>query len=71
MQATSDVAMVEQAPLMEGRRMLMVIAPKGGVIKRAPDATTPAPAAAPTPRPTQAAQAPSPAPAVSAKPAGK
>jgi len=35
--ATQDIAMIEQAPLMEGRRMLMVIAPKGGVIKRAPD----------------------------------
>ena len=38
-EATQDIAMIEQAPLMEGRRMLMVIAPKGGVIKRAP--TTP------------------------------
>src|SRR5688572_20374879 len=33
-EATQDIAMIEQAPLMEGRRMLMVIAPKGGVIKR-------------------------------------
>jgi translation initiation factor IF-3 len=69
MQATSDVAMVEQAPLMEGRRMLMVIAPKGGVIKRAPEAGAPAPSA-PTPRP-QSAQSPAPAPAVVAKPAAK
>ena len=57
-EATQDIAMIEQAPLMEGRRMLMVIAPKGGVIKRAPEpirpntpspAPSPAPAAAPTP----------------------
>jgi translation initiation factor IF-3 len=40
---TSDIAMVEQAPMMEGRRMLMIIAPRGGVISRP---TPPRPAAA-------------------------
>ena len=66
--ATEDIAMIEQAPLMEGRRMLMVIAPKGGVIKRpTPTATT-----QPTPTVSAAPSAPAPAPAaVSAKPAGK
>jgi translation initiation factor IF-3 len=47
--ATEDIAMIEQAPLMEGRRMLMVIAPKaGGAAPRRPDApaATSAPAAA-------------------------
>ncbi len=31
---TQDIAMVEQPPMMEGRRMLMIIAPRGGVINR-------------------------------------
>ena len=35
---TSDIAMVEQPPMMEGRRMLMIIAPRGGVIDRPPGA---------------------------------
>jgi translation initiation factor IF-3 len=65
MQATADVAMVEQAPLMEGRRMLMVIAPKGGVIRR-PDPTSPGGASAPRPSGSEHASAPV---AVSAKPA--
>jgi translation initiation factor IF-3 len=60
-EATSDIAMIEQAPLMEGRRMLMVIAPKGGVIKRAPNAPAPATGSSPAP----------PAAPVVAKPAGK
>jgi translation initiation factor IF-3 len=76
--ATEDIAMIEQAPLMEGRRMLMVIAPKGGVIKRAPDA--PAPAAKPASptsspaTPSQAAPASSsaaPPPSAVANPATK
>jgi translation initiation factor IF-3 len=33
-EACNDIAVVEQNPMMEGRRMLMVIAPKGGVIAR-------------------------------------
>ncbi len=32
--AVSDIAMVEQRPMMEGRRMVMTIGPRGGVIRR-------------------------------------
>ena len=32
--ACTDIAMVEQRPSMEGRRMVMVIGPKAGVIRR-------------------------------------
>ncbi|MEA2700247.1 MAG: translation initiation factor [Myxococcales bacterium] len=59
LRAVTDVAMVEQRALMEGRRMVMTIGPRGGVIKPpigapgatptgpgAPVATGPAPAAA-------------------------
>ena len=37
--AVNDLAMVEQRSMMEGRRMVMVIGPRGGVI-RAPGPTT-------------------------------
>jgi translation initiation factor IF-3 len=40
--ATTDIAMVEQRASMEGRRMVMVIGPKAGVIRREGDAA-PAP----------------------------
>jgi translation initiation factor IF-3 len=62
---TSDIAMVEQNPMMEGRRMLMIIAPRGGVINRPTTPTSsPSPtAAAPAPRP--AAPAPTSAPSAS------
>ena len=30
----TDIAMVEQRPMMEGRRMVMIIGPRGGVIQR-------------------------------------
>ncbi len=44
---TQDIAVVEQPPMMEGRRMLMIISPRGGVISRPAG-----PAAAPSaPRP--------------------
>ena len=33
--AVSDIAMVEQRPMMEGRRMVMIIGPRGGVIRPA------------------------------------
>jgi translation initiation factor IF-3 len=39
---TQDIAVVEQPPMMEGRRMLMIISPRGGVVR---------PAGAPAPRP--------------------
>jgi translation initiation factor IF-3 len=63
--AVNDLAMVEQRSMMEGRRMVMVIGPRGGVI-RAPGAPPP-PASAP-PR-TGPAPAGSPAPAGGAAPA--
>ena len=61
-EATSDIAQVEQAPLMEGRRMLMIIAPRVGRI--APPAPRPAAPVQPgtTPAPQAAAPAPRPAP---------
>jgi translation initiation factor IF-3 len=31
--AVSEIAMVEQRPMMEGRRMVMIIGPRGGVIR--------------------------------------
>ena len=57
-EVTSDIAMVEQSPMMEGRRMLMIIAPRAGVIR---------PAGSPAPQPSASAPQPAPAP-VSAKP---
>ncbi|HEY2744326.1 MAG TPA: translation initiation factor IF-3 C-terminal domain-containing protein, partial [Polyangia bacterium] len=66
---TSDIAMVEQPPMMEGRRMLMIISPRGGVINR-PVPTTgtgtvsagaPSPSPSPSsPQPQSAAPAPKP-----------
>ncbi len=46
-EATQDIAQVEQSAMMEGRRMLMIIAPRAGVI-RAATAQPPRPAGAPT-----------------------
>jgi translation initiation factor IF-3 len=70
-----DVAMVEQRPMMEGRRMVMIIGPRGGVIR--PPAGPPVsgggpgpsrpPSAAPTGAPPSAAPAGAPP---SAAPAG-
>ena len=48
----NDIAMVEQRPMMEGRRMVMIIGPRGGVI-RPPGPTAPAPV-----RPAATAPAP-------------
>jgi len=64
--ATSDIAQVEQMPMMEGRRMLMIIAPRAGVIRPA-GAPSPQPSQAPAPSPQQSAPVPAPQP-VSAKP---
>jgi translation initiation factor IF-3 len=63
---TSDIAMVEQPPMMEGRRMLMIISPRGGVINRPPGSPAPSPSSpSPTPSgpsaPSAAPQAPRPA----------
>jgi translation initiation factor IF-3 len=45
--AVNDIAMVEQRSMMEGRRMVMIIGPRGGVI-RPPGPTGPAPGRPPT-----------------------
>jgi translation initiation factor IF-3 len=78
---TSDIAMVEQPPMMEGRRMLMIISPRGGVISRpaTPGATTtsaapsapqaPRPASAPSAGPSSAPSAPKPPAPSAPKPA--
>jgi translation initiation factor IF-3 len=65
--ACSDIAVVEQNPMMEGRRMLMVIAPRSGVIKSAPGpSAAPGPAAPPPAAPAPRPAAP-PQPQVSVK----
>jgi translation initiation factor IF-3 len=78
-EATNDIAQVEQTPMMEGRRMLMIIAPRSGVIRAAaqqgaiaprpapaPGAAAPAPGAA---APAPGAAAPASAPATASAPA--
>jgi len=80
--AVNDIAMVEQRAMMEGRRMVMTIGPRGGVIRpplggpAAPGPGTPgAPSAGPgAPAPGPGAPAPGPArlgppPATAAAPA--
>jgi translation initiation factor IF-3 len=60
--AITDIAMIEQRPTMEGRRMVMLVGPKGGVIRR-PDAPSgPGPGTSPAPGPGSA-------PAAAAQPA--
>jgi translation initiation factor IF-3 len=66
LRAVNDIAMVEQRAMMEGRRMVMTIGPRGGVIRTGtgaqpvvagatpPPATVPGAAAAPTSRPAPA-----------------
>jgi len=58
-----DIAMVEQRPMMEGRRMVMIIGPRGGVIRPASPVTGSGPGAAPGP--SRPASAPSGAPPAS------
>jgi translation initiation factor IF-3 len=60
--AITDIAMIEQRATMEGRRMVMLIGPKGGVIRRpdAPPVSAPVP---PQPAPPAAAPAPKAPPA--------
>ena len=68
---TQDIAMVEQPPMMEGRRMLMIISPKAGAVKPAgaPVTAAPRPATPPTAQAApSAAPRPQPAP-VQGKPA--
>jgi translation initiation factor IF-3 len=60
-EVTNDIAQVEQTPMMEGRRMLMIIAPRVGRISP-PQPRPAAPAGAPSPAgPAAAPQAPRPA----------
>jgi translation initiation factor IF-3 len=61
--AVSDIAMVEQRPMMEGRRMVMIIGPRGGVIR--PAAPVTASGSGPGPGPTRPPSAPTSAPPAS------
>ena len=71
----SDVAVVEQRAMMEGRRMVMVVGPKAGVVSRPvlpPPATAAAGSAAPGPAPAATATAaatPGPAAPAAVRPA--
>jgi len=57
--AVTDIAMVEQRPMMEGRRMVMIIGPRGGVIRPASPVTGSGPGPGPGPsRPPTAPGAP-------------
>jgi translation initiation factor IF-3 len=51
----ADVSVIEQKPLMEGRRMVMVLGPRSGVIRAAvpvgPSAAPGSPSPSPSPRP--------------------
>ena len=49
--ACADIAVVEQKPLMEGRRMVMLIGPRTGVIRSATGAPAPTSATGPVVRP--------------------
>jgi translation initiation factor IF-3 len=67
--AVNDLAMVEQRSMMEGRRMVMVIGPRGGVI-RAPGAPlSSAPVVSSAPRPVVVGGSGGSAPPTSAAPA--
>ena len=65
--AVSDIAMVEQRPMMEGRRMVMIIGPRGGVIRPASPVTGSGSGPGPGPGPSRPPTAPS-APPSSAPP---
>jgi translation initiation factor IF-3 len=67
----SDIAMIEQKATMEGRRMVMLVGPKGGVIRRPATegpATGPPAVAQPASPPAASAAKAAPAPAPAAKP---
>ena len=66
--AVSEIAMVEQRPMMEGRRMVMIIGPRGGVIRPASPVTGSGPGPGPSRPPTAPSAPPSGAPPAS--PAG-
>jgi translation initiation factor IF-3 len=63
--AVSDIAMVEQRPMMEGRRMVMIIGPRGGVIRPASPVSGSGPGPAPSRPPTAPSAPPSSAPPAS------
>ena len=66
-EACQDIGQVEQHPIMEGRRMLMIIGPKGSATSKPRPATPAAPGAAgPGATAAPAAGAPTAAPAASA-----
>jgi len=78
MKMVADIATVEQRAIMEGRRMVMVIGPKAGLV-RPPSAVAPAasgpgsptlggPAPVAAPRPATPSEAPGPRPAAAAVP---
>jgi len=57
----ADISTIEQKPSMEGRRMVMVLGPRSGVIRAVSAASaSPQPAASPIVRPAPAAPVPSP-----------
>lgn len=56
-EAVSDIGMVEQPPMMEGRRMLMIIGPRPQGAPK-PKAAAPAPTATPSAAPPAAPAAP-------------
>ena len=67
--SVGDVAMVEQRPMMEGRRMVMVIGPRAGVIRTAPaSATAGSVTAGSAPAGSAQPSAPAPAPAPATPP---
>ena len=57
----TDLATVEQKPSMEGRRMVMLVGPRTGVIRRPPTAPAPTPPAAGVAAAAAAGAAPRPA----------
>jgi len=65
-EAVKDIGMVEQRAAMEGRRMMMVVGPRVGVIKQQHPTTPGAAPAAEPPKPKTAPAAPAPKPAAAA-----
>jgi translation initiation factor IF-3 len=68
-EVTSDISSVEQVPVMDGRRMMAVLAPRASA-GRPPQAVAPRPVAPSAPAPTPA-PAPPAGPQVSVKPPSK
>ena len=68
-EACQDIGQVEQHPIMEGRRMLMIIGPKGAASSK-PRPMAPAPGPAPAGGGAPAAPVAAAAPVTAASPAG-